>query len=294
MSEKGKIWRVLEILNFSVNYLQERGFDDARSAVEWMLTDALKCSRMQLYLDYERPLTEDERALFRRYLLDCAQHRPVQHIIGKTEFYGLPLISDASALIPRPETERLVELALEKMTSRRTEALQILDIGTGSGAIAIALASHLPSALIDALDISPKALELLQKNLRFHNLEKRINPIQGDCFQFQPAKRYDLIVSNPPYIAATEWSALEPRVSYYEPRLALTDEGDGLNFYRHFAENFPLWLKDDGLAFLEFGGIHQSEALRQLFGEWQKVRIHQDYQHDDRVLELTGFTPQGN
>ncbi|HDR04480.1 MAG TPA: peptide chain release factor N(5)-glutamine methyltransferase [Candidatus Marinimicrobia bacterium] len=294
MTDKAKIWRVSEILKFSVNYLQERGFDDARSAVEWMLTDALKCSRMKLYLDFERPLTENERALFRRYLLDCAQHRPVQHIIGKSEFYGISLISDASALIPRPETERLVELALEKIASRRTEALQILDIGTGSGAIAIALASHLPSAKIDALDISPKALELLQKNLRYHNLEKRINAIEADCFQFQPAKRYDLIISNPPYIAASEWQSLEPRVSYYEPRLALTDEGDGLTFYRHFAEKFPQWLKDDGIAFLEYGGAHQSNALKQLFGEWQTARIHKDYQHDDRVLELAAFNLRAN
>ncbi len=289
MSEKGKIWRVIDILNFSVNYLQERGIDDARSSVEWMLTDALQCSRIQLYLDYERPLTEDERALFRRYLLDCAQHRPVQHIIGKTEFYGLPLISDASALIPRPETELLVELALAKMASRRTENLQILDIGSGSGAIAIALAAHLPSASIDALDISSRALELLNKNLRFHNLENRITPIVADCFQFEPAKRYDLIVSNPPYIAASEWQMLEPRVSYYEPRLALTDEGDGLAFYRHFAKVFTTWLNNGAAAFLEFGGNHQSEVLTKLFREYQSVHIHQDYQHDDRILEILSF-----
>lgn len=281
MSDTNQLSNLGEIMNWSIDFLSKKGLDDARSSVEWILTDILKCSRMELFLHFERPLNETEKTQFKRNLLDCANHRPVQHIIGNTEFYGLYFAVNDQVLIPRPETERLVEWVVEHYSK---QSLHILDIGAGSGAIAIALALHLPQTAIDALEVSAPAIEILKRNLRFHNLLNRITVVHHDIFTFRPSQKYDLIVSNPPYIAADEWSGLDQRVSFYEPRLALTDNQDGLSFYRHFASQFKEWLKPGGTAIMEFGGNHQSMKLLELFKDYPNIEIIKDYQKDDRLL----------
>ncbi|MBN2780514.1 MAG: peptide chain release factor N(5)-glutamine methyltransferase [Candidatus Marinimicrobia bacterium] len=305
-------WTVMSILNWSANYLKEKGVDDARTVVEWLLCDTLSCSRMDLYLKFDRPLNDGELSVFKPMLLKCAAKQPVQQVVGSCEFYGLKLALDDTVLIPRPETERLVEeairLAGDMRKARQTAApqtapaaetdaeaeipafvppaeIRILDIGSGSGCIAVALAMHIPEARLIALERSEDALKVLERNIHFYNLEKRVAIEHRDIREYRPAEPFDMIVSNPPYIAGREMPSLETNVSYYEPRMALSDEGDGLSFYRLFAEKFPEWLKEDGSALLEFGGAAQTSALTEIFSAYER-RIVRDYQQDDRVLVL--------
>lgn len=280
-----KEWRLIDLLHWSVEYLTQKGVEDARTAVEWMLTSLLNMSRVDLYLNFDRPISRNELDRYKPLLLKCAAHQPVQQVIGQADFYGLQLTVSPHVLIPRPETERLVDYVIEKTKSRK-EPFHILDIGSGTGAIAIAIAKHRPLAYIHALEISPVAVDILKKNCRFHNVENQITIIQEDIFQWEPSNPYDIIVSNPPYIASQEMASLPRNVGYYEPPLALTDNDDGLTFYRFFAVHFKDWLVSGGMAVLEFGGPAQSDAIKKIFHAYQDVTIHTDYQKDDRFVSF--------
>ncbi len=283
MTQNKKIWRVVDILNWSTNYLKEKNIDDAKTSIEWMLTDVLKCSRMELYLNFNKPLTETELKIFKSYLLKCANNEPVQQIIGKTDFYGFSFVVDRTVLVPRPETEILVEEVIKKYKKHSQKNVKILDIGSGSGAIAVALAKHLPNVQIDALEYSKDAIGILTKNINFHNLEDRVSVINEDVYKYIPQKKYDIIVSNPPYISKDEFPKLDKNVRYYEPPMALTDNNDGLEFYRYFAKKFTDWLTDDGWVALEIGN-DQRKDLEEIFKNYENLEFVKDYQKDDRVL----------
>ncbi|MDA3871138.1 MAG: peptide chain release factor N(5)-glutamine methyltransferase [Candidatus Marinimicrobia bacterium] len=281
--KKKKIWRIVDILNWSTNYLNEKDISDAKTSVEWMLIDVLKCSRMDLYLNFNKPLTDSELQQFKSYLLKCANNEPVQQIIGKVDFYGFSFTVDKNVLVPRPETEILVEEVIKKCKADSEANLRILDIGSGSGAIAIALAKHLPNVNIDALEYSVEAVKILKKNINFHNLDDRIFIINEDVFKYSPEEQFDVIVSNPPYISKAELVKLDKNVKYYEPPMALTDNSDGLSFYRYFAKIFHNWLKSNGWTALEIGN-GQAIRLKEIFQKYTNVKFIKDYQRDDRVL----------
>ncbi|MEA1986152.1 MAG: peptide chain release factor N(5)-glutamine methyltransferase, partial [Candidatus Marinimicrobia bacterium] len=283
MTQNKKVWKIVDIIKWSTDYLINKKIDDAKVAIEWMLTDVLKCSRMELYLNFNQPLTGEELKKFKSYLLKCANHEPVQQIIGKMNFYGFDFAVDNTVLVPRPETEILVEKVIEKCKSNSKQILKILDIGSGSGAIAIALAKHLPNAKVDALEYSKDAIEILKKNINFHNLARRISVINEDVFKYFPKEKFDIIVSNPPYISKDEFPKLDKNVKYYEPPMALTDNDDGFKFYRFYAENFHNWLEKNGLFALEIGN-GQREKLEKIFREYGNLEFVKDYQNDDRVL----------
>ena len=280
-----KTWRLLDLINWSVNYLNEKGIEDSRTAVEWMLTHVLKLSRVDLYLKFDRPLTGEELSEYKPLLLKCAAHRPVQQVIGNTDFYGIRLNVNEHVLIPRPETEQMVDYII-RHADKEKEPLSILDIGSGSGAIAITLAYHLPNATVKALEYSPEAVEVLKHNLRFHNLNNRISVVQKDVFLWDCNQQFDIIVSNPPYIALDAMYKLPANVGYYEPPMALTDGEDGLRFYRFFSRYFKEWLTPGGMAVLEFGGPDQSDSIKELFKDFDKVIIQKDYQKDDRFISF--------
>ena len=311
---KPEKWTVLGILKWSTDYLAGKGIDDPKTTVEWLLCETLSCSRIDLYLKFDRPMSESELAVFKPMLLKCAANQPVQQVVGNCEFYGLKLAVNDKVLIPRPETERLVDEAIrlsEEITRKkntrtdRTEKnekgtaensdkdivytpkppMRILDIGAGSGCISIALAMHIPHAEVVAVEKSAEALDILQRNIHFYNLEGRVEIVHRDIAEYDPSGTFDLIVSNPPYIADDEIGTLAENVSHFEPYMALSDAGDGLDFYRYFAQRFKDWLQPGGAALLEFGGNNQINALREIFQTYEQ-HIVKDYQQDDRVLIL--------
>jgi release factor glutamine methyltransferase len=275
---------VIESINLSAKYLGEKGIDSPRLNAELLLAHVLNCNRMSLYLSFEKPLAEEEIVLYRQLLKRRARREPVQYILGYTEFYGIKLKVNNSVLIPRPETELLIEAIIEKYKAHNK--LKILDIGTGSGNIAIALAKNLAEVSIISTDISPDALKIAEENSRLNFCEDKIQFIISDALETaKPDRTFDVIVSNPPYISIKEYNSLEPELKFYEPRIALTDENDGFFFYNRICENAKLLLKPGGTIFFEicFGGSKEvSEILKR--NNFRDTKIKKDYQNIDRII----------
>lgn len=255
-------WTVLKVLRWTADYFREKGIDSGRLDAEVLLADTLELDRVGLYLHFDRPLSADELASYRRRVARRAQREPLQYILGETEFWSLPLRVTPEVLIPRGDTEVLVEEALKKVTGTVT----ILDVGTGSGAIALALAHELPAARVEALDISPAALALAEENARRHGLNGRMHFRQADLYQLEGGP-YDLVVANPPYIPPAEMAGLMPEVRDHEPHLALCGgDADGLAAYRALTTGASRLLVPGGWLLVEVG-IGQAEAVRRLFAE---------------------------
>lgn len=258
-----RAWTILSLIEWSADHLSSRGFEDCRLNAELLLAHVLQLSRVQLYTQYDRPLSFAEltsyRDLFRRRLT----HEPLQYILGETEFMGLPLFVNSTVLIPRPETEQLVERSLEALRRIGNETPAVLDIGTGSGNIAIALGIQFPNAKVTAVDISAAALETAARNVERHQI-KNITLLQADVFtDFLPDETFDLIVSNPPYIAAAEFGTLQPEVRDFEPRIATTDGGDGFRFIRRISELAMKKLNPGGWLLMEiaYNQFEHSRAI---------------------------------
>jgi len=282
-----EIWRVIDLINWTTNYLQEKGFQTPRTDVEWMLTSVLECSRVDLYTNFEKPLTSAETGEFKKLLKRRINHEPVQYIIGETEFMGLPFRVNPSVLIPRPETEILVEHAIDWLRARPKDSRKILEIGTGSGCIAISLARFVEGSDVTAIDVSEDALEVASKNEEINDVSDKISFQQLDILENEPPEiPYDLIVSNPPYVSEEEFASLDRDIADFEPENALLAEEGGLRFYRHFADKSPDWLTTDGQIFIEIGGSHQSDSIQQIFNEhnWSDIKFIKDYNGQDRVL----------
>jgi len=268
---------------------------DARRDAELLLLHAAGITRAQLLANPERELSPQQHSLYQRSIARRLRHEPVQYITGQQEFYGLILRVTPAVLIPRPETELLVESVLSHFKARVAEPLRIADIGTGSGAIAIALAAHLPQAEITALDISPEALQIAAFNARQHNVDRRIRFLQSDLLdipigqppesqsvQSNPFQYFDAIVSNPPYVSEADAPDLHPQVRDHEPSTALFAGPSGLDIYRRLIPQAQAALQPGGLLALEFGH-GQREALADLLANWRNIRFLDDLQHIPRV-----------
>jgi len=251
-------WTVLKVLQWTAGYLQEQGIEGARLDAELLLTEVLKLDRVGLYVNYDRPLEAPELTAYRRLVGRRARREPVAYILGRSEFWSLPLLVRPDVLIPRPDTEVLVEEALQKVGDES----RILDVGTGSGAIAIALAHELPKAQLVAIDLSEAALVVAQENAHTNGVVERISFQQGNL-QRLPVGPFELIVANPPYIPQGDLAALQPEVRDYEPQLALAGGKDGLDCYRALALQAGQCLVAGGWMLLEVG-IGQAEAVQQL------------------------------
>lgn len=248
---------VLEIIKRSADFLAGKGVESARLNAELLIGHALGLQRMQLYLQFERPLSELELEKIRPLVRRRGQREPLQHILGETEFHGLRLKTDRRALIPRPETELLIELVVARVAGSPG---RILDLGTGSGAIALALARQYPAAEVVATDASVEALTLARENAALNGLESRVRWIESDWFAGLAGETFDLIVSNPPYLSAAEVAATAPEVRDHEPRLALTPGDDGLAALEAIFASAGAHLTAGGLLALETG-IAQHAAL---------------------------------
>jgi release factor glutamine methyltransferase len=280
---------VLEVIQRSTQFLTRKGVDAPRLQTELLLAHLLKIPRMQLYLDFERTLTPAEVDGLRGLIQRRGQREPLQHITGTISFCGLELHVDRRALIPRPETELLAERGWQFLQERsRTQQQRpvALDFGTGTGCLAIVLAHHCPDALVYALDLSSAALALARQNAQRHPTPRPIEFIEGAELQaLPPSLRFDLLVSNPPYIPTAEIDQLQPEVRDHDPRTALDGGQDGLDVYRYLATEAPAFLNPAGRLMVEIGD-DQAVALRALFKaqNWVVESLDDDYNQRPRIL----------
>jgi release factor glutamine methyltransferase len=281
---------VLEVIQRSTEFLSKKGVDSPRLQTELLLAHLLDLPRMQLYLNFERQLSETEVDNFRDLIKRRSQREPLQHIIGSTSFCGLEFAVNRHVLIPRPETEILAEQGWKFLNSRSAQPSTALDLGTGSGCLAISLAKHCPTAQIFATDISTDGLELAKQNAARHNVPDRIHFLHGDAFApLESPISFDLIISNPPYIPTTEIPTLQAEVRDYDPHQALDGGPDGLAFYRRIAAEAAPFLKPGGKIMLEFGD-GQTQAIREIFEsqKWIVEAILEDYTQRPRILIAHG------
>jgi release factor glutamine methyltransferase len=254
---------------------------EAPRDAELLLLHTLQISRATLLAHPDDELTSDQLYLYERSIHRRLAHEPVQYIIGQQEFFGLALHVTPAVLIPRPETEHLVESVLARLP--HDHPVSIADVGTGSGAIAIALAVHLPEAHITALDLSTEALHIAQLNAENHDVAQRIRFLQSDLFAaLPPGAAFDAIVSNPPYVPTSDRADLHPQVREHEPAAALFAGPEGLDIYRRLIPEAHALLKPQGLLALEFGqGQHPS--LTSLLANWHDLTFLNDLQQIPRV-----------
>jgi len=251
-------WTTLKILTWTKEYLEAKGIENARLEAEWMLCTATGLDRVGLYLNFDKPLNNAELVAYRAMVSRRARREPLQHILGTQEFWGLEFEVSPEVLIPRHDTETLVTEALARVPG----AHSVLDIGTGSGCIAVALAKSLPDAKVTAIDISLAALEVARRNAERHGAVieflhgSLLEPVAGRCF--------DLIVSNPPYIPTNDISGLEPEVREGDPRCALDGGMDGLDIYRALIPAAIRQLNPGGWLLVEVG-IGQAQEVAELF-----------------------------
>ena len=274
----------LDIFNKSVEYLKKNGVPSALVDTEYIFSEVLKVSRNTLKYSMSREIKEEDKNKIREMLMLRAKNRkPLQYILGEWEFYGLPFKVRENVLIPRPDTEILVEQCIQLM--REIEEPNILDIGSGSGAISIAIANELKSSSVTGVDINEDAIKLANENKVLNKVEN-VNFMKSDLFEkLDEDFKYDLIVSNPPYITKDEYETLMPEVKNFEPKNALTDLGDGLYFYREISKKAEAYLKDTGYLAFEIG-YKQAKDVSKILEDnnFAVLSIVKDYGGNDRVV----------
>jgi len=278
-----KTWRIIDLIHWSESYFKDREFTSPRSEIEWLLCSLLECNRLDLYMRFDEPLSQSQLSSLRAWVKRRLKNEPLQYITGSCDFYGRPFIVNPDVLIPRPETEILIDEAIKCI--QHIKAPKILDIGTGSGCIAITMAIERSDSLVLGLDNSEESLCVAKRNsaiLQANNLSFKEMNIKSVI----PEGRFDLIVSNPPYVSKKEMDTLMADVKDFEPAVALTDFDDGLTFYRRFAEILPTVSNTGSSLVLEVGlGKHPRQAAS-IFKEagYSDIDIVNDYNGDQRVL----------
>ncbi len=273
-------WTLLKLLRWMTDYFTDKGIDNPRLDAELLLAHLLDLDRVGLYMNYDRPLTATELDKIRPSVQRRGKREPLQYLLGSTEFWSLNFKVSPAVLIPRADTEILVEEAI----THAGASGQLLDVGTGSGAIAISLATELPEWQITGLDISTTALEITAENIDKNQVGEQVQLVQGDLAEL-PAQRYDLIVSNPPYIAQHEWDNLMPEVRCFEPQLALLAKNEGLECYQQLTRQIKTRLKPNGWLLVEIGH-RQADAVKALFATagLEDIYMREDYAGQPRVV----------
>jgi release factor glutamine methyltransferase len=279
-----KTWRIIEIIKWGEEYFKLKGFENPKQEIEWLLCDLLQLKRIDLYLKFEDIINKSKLKKLKNWIKRRIEREPLQYITGKVEFYGLKFISTPQALIPRPETERLVDITLNSL--KKIPEPKILEIGTGSGCVSIAVSNKKPRANILSLDISKNALELAEINAKSNNC-KNINFLEMDFLNEIPDGRFDILISNPPYIPQKEIENIMPEVKNYEPRIALTDFEEGLNFYFRIAK-VGRTLIPNGIIILEVGLGNHPQKVFSLFKEagFDQLELIKDYNNNERILKI--------
>ena len=291
-----KIWRVVDLLDWTSGYFEQHGIPNPRLDAEVLLGHLLNKTRLQLYLHFEMPVFQEHLTPFRELIKKRIEHTPVSYITNRKEFLSLDFYVDERVLIPRPETEQLVETILATKTDT---AQRLLELGTGSGAIATSLAVHQPEWNIVATDISEPALAVAQKNAETHACTAQITFLSGDLFEpiktiDKPEQRqFDWIVCNPPYIKRAERESLSPDVRDYEPEIALFAGDDGLAVIRRLIAEAPQYLAPNGKLIFEIGDT-QSNCVQSLMNAepaYCTYELLKDYAEKDRLV-LASMPPE--
>lgn len=275
------------MLNWTTQYFEDKGIENARLSAEMLLAHVLGEQRIRLYMDMDRPASELERAAFRELVERAAAHEPIDYLVEQTPFYSMMLKVSPAVLVPRPSTETLIDQVLRH--ARVTPGFHeptIVDIGTGSGAIAIALARHFKNSHIIATDISEDALAVAKENAAIQKVSQRIDFRQGDLYEPVKGERFHYVLSNPPYISDEEWESVEPNVKDYEPHHALRGGVDGLDIIRRLIAGSVDHLEEPGQLVIEFAAS-QKKAVLALANEADHLtnaHILADHEHLPRML----------
>jgi release factor glutamine methyltransferase len=282
-------WTIQKLLNWVTEYLDTKGIESARLSSELLLSHVLGLKRIELYTQFDKQVPQEQLDLLHGMIKRAGLHEPVAYLTGGTEFYSLELDITADCLIPRPETELLVQRAIEFLRTR-SGVQYICDLCTGSGCIAVAIAKNVPDARVTATDISSAALEVAARNVEKHRLNEQIRLLCGDLFepiiQQLDVNQFDLIVCNPPYVSTAEYEKLDKNVKDYEPASALLAGADGMDVYRSIIKKVDEFLKPGAALMLEIG-YAQGSAVRELLeqpGAFAEIKIEKDLHDNDRIV----------
>ena len=276
-------WRIIDIIDWAESYFKDKDFENPRIEIEWLLRYLLKCSRLDLYLRFEEPLSQSQLFILRTWIKRRVSREPLQYITEHLDFYGREFFIGPGALIPRSETEMLIDIALDKLGN--IDSPNILDVGTGSGCIAITLGLEISSANVLGVDISMDALTIANKNKK-KLFAGDVSFEQIDILKRIPVDKYDILISNPPYITKDEISSIDTDIKDFEPIIALTDNKDGLTFYRRFAKIALDIVNIGGCLILEVGQKSHPEKAKNIFNKmgFHNTKLIKDYNGDNRVL----------
>jgi len=275
---------VLEAIKLSTDYLGKKQVESPRTNAEILLAEILQCKRIELYLSFDKPLSEIELQTYRESIKKRGMRIPLQYIIGYVDFYGLKIKVDPNVLIPRPETELLVEKIV--MDNKEQTEIRILDIGSGSGNIALSLKKDIINANILGIDISEEAIALAKINAELNSLSQvdfKIFDIMND--DLVALGNFDVVVSNPPYVSEMDFQDLEPELKVYEPRIALTDNSDGISFYRKIVSSSKVLLYNSGRLYFEIGK-DQFKIISDLMNDegFINIQVIKDYSGIERII----------
>lgn len=283
------IWTIQKLLNWTAEYLTDKGVDSPRLSADLLLSHTLGLKRIDLYTQFDKQVPQQQLNMLHDLVKRAGLHEPVAYLTGMTEFYSLELYITPDCLIPRPETELLVQRAIEYLRTR-SGIQYVCDLCTGSGCIAVAIAKNFPEARVTATDISSAALAIAARNVEKHRLNEQIRMLCGDLFepiiQQLDVNQFDLIVCNPPYVSTGEYEKLDKNVKDYEPESALLAGADGMDVYRRIIEKVYEFLKPSAALILEIG-YSQGPAVRKLLEQncdWAEIKIEKDPHDNDRVV----------
>ncbi len=285
-------WTTRRLLQWTTRHFEACGVDSPRVCTEMLLGHVLGVERLRLYMEPDRPASAQEREVFRALVGRAAAHEPVDYLVGRAPFFGLELEVGPDVLIPRPSTETLVEFVLQEVRSRGQAGPRFADVCTGSGAVAVALARHLPAARAVATDLSTAALAVAARNAQGQGVAERIDFRHGDLYAPLAGERFDYLLANPPYIRDTEWAQVAANVRDYEPVNALRSGVDGLDHLRPLVAGAGDHLNPGGVALFEHAASHEAEVLElaRAVG-FAQARVLRDHEALPRVLVLVRGTP---
>jgi len=285
IGNKRENWRIIDLINWGEEYFNKNEFESPKQEIEWLLCDLLNYKRVDLYVNFEEIVSTTKLKLLKKWIKKRLKRMPLQYITGNTEFYGKKFFLNTDVLIPRADTERLVDESLECIKQKNNP--KILEVGTGSGCISISLALERKDAQILSIDISENALNKAKENAEYHKTTN-VSFSKVDILNDVPEGKYDMLISNPPYISYDEMKTIMVDVKDFEPELALTDFNDGLQFYTRLSDIGPLLIKKEGWMLLEVGLNDHPKKVMRLFKSkgFKDIDLLTDHNNNKRVLRV--------